>query len=36
MSDETKNKTAADTEAENMQAAAEAVKDNAASAEGIA
>lgn len=36
MSNETKNKTAADTVAENVQAIAGAVKDNAASAEEIA
>lgn len=36
MSNETKNKTAADTVAENLQAIAEAVKDNAPSAEEIA
>lgn len=36
MSNETKNKTAAGTVAENMQTAAEAVKDNAASAGEIA
>ena len=36
MSNETKNKTAADTVAENVQTTAEAVKDNAASAEEIA
>lgn len=36
MSNETKNKTAADTVAENLQAIAEAVKDNAPSAEDVA
>lgn len=36
MSNETKDKSTADTVAENVQAAAEAVKDNAASAEEIA
>lgn len=36
MSNETKNKTAADTVAENLQAIAQAVKDNAPSAEEIA
>ncbi len=36
MSNETKNKSVADTVAENVQAAAEAVNDNAASAEEIA